>query len=131
MSRAPKAAFAILILGLCQSVDDRIDKIIRDNFLEPIEPFWPRASETAWSGYSGVNLPLAPVDAPDFDLLCYWNLAELMGCLSTWSALNRYNAQHGAGLIERLTERIAGLWGEPGRKRTVDMDFHVRAWRGD
>ena len=111
------------------NVEERIDEIVRAYFFEPIEPFWPEESELAWSGYSGLELPFAPIDTPEFDLTFRWNLTELIGYLSTWSALNRYIEQHGSGLIGQLTERMAAVWVDPDQKRTIDMDFYVRAWR--
>lgn len=112
-------------------IDDTIDAVVRSEFLQPIEPFWPRANASAWSGYSDIDMPFTRIETPEFRLACSWSLAELMAYLSTWSAASRYTERHGPGLIEYVSEKIAAVWNDPELKLTVNMDFYVRGWRNE
>ena len=47
---------------------------------------------------------------------------------ATWSALQRHVEQHGPAILEECRAAVATVWGDPGRKRRVTMDFYVRGW---
>ena len=106
-----------------------IDALIEREFFEPVEAYWPDGAEVAWSGYRDVELPLLPVEAPELPMVCDWSLLELAAYLGSWSALRYYSERHGGGLLERALEQVEPLWGDPARRRAVNMDFAVRAWR--
>ena len=106
-----------------------IDALIEREFFEPVEAYWPDGAEVAWSGYRDVELPLLPVEAPELPMVCDWSLLELAAYLGSWSALRYYSERHGGVLLERALEQVEPLWGDPARRRAVNMDFAVRAWR--
>ena len=110
-------------------ISSEIDQLIREEILQRIAPYWPKENESAWKGYTDIHLPFEKVDAPRIELICHWNLRELMSYLATWSAINRHSERHGAGLIERATEILARVWVDPEESMSVEMDLYVRAWR--
>lgn len=125
-----KAVVAAWTYGFFR-ISEQIDDIVRAEFFEPISSFWPQANAAAWSGYRGVKIPFQRIDTPKFAMACRWNLDELLNYLSTWSAATRYIEKNGPGLIDKVGAEIGAVWGEPRRKRAVDMDFYLRAWRND
>lgn len=108
-----------------------IDAIIDECLKQPIDSLWKRGNRIAKGGYTKIELPFPRLEVPGFQMNCEWTLHELFAYIATWSALNRYIDQHGAGILDATRAKAASLWGDPECRRTVSMDFTVLGWRND
>lgn len=97
--------------------------------LRPVEHLWQKGNKIALNGYADIQLPFRRIDVPQFKMQCDWNLIELVKFISTWSALNKYVADHGSGILENLEQQLEKVWGNLTDNRIVDMKFYVLGWR--
>ena len=58
-----------------------------------------------------------------------WNLHELLGYFSTWSATNRYIKANGRNPLEPLAEALSEVWGEARAARLVVWPLSARVAR--
>ena len=58
----------------------------------------------------------------------HWNLDDLLAYLATWSAVKRYQAEHGDPL-PALRESLLPHWADPQRRLAVEWPLHLRAGR--
>jgi SAM-dependent methyltransferase len=103
-----------------------ITEIINEFYFDIVGPFWPPERKHIESDYRTIPFPFVEIKTPSFRLEKYWNLAELLGYLQTWSATQRYIAQQGANPVEKISGRLARLWGDPKTKRHMEWPLHLR-----
>jgi hypothetical protein len=58
-----------------------------------------------------------------------WNLAELSGYLSSWSAVDRYRKAVGSDPVPHFVAQIAPLWGDPAARRAIRWPMALRVAR--
>ena len=84
-------------------------------------------------GYKAVVHPLqstyCEIVVPEFQVSTRWNLSQLMGYLSTWSAVKKYHKQTGINPLEQVHNQIIGIWRQPETLKTVDWPLGIRLWR--
>lgn len=106
-----------------------IDEVLDDFYRRELAPYW--APERRWveTGYRGLDFPFAeiPIAAPA--MTEDWTLAELLGYLSTWSAVAKCREVAGHDPLRGLEARLAPRWGDPAERRRVEWPITVRAGR--
>ena len=113
-----------------QRVDGaRIDAAIDRFYGEVVGPYW--APERRWveSGYRTIDFPFEEVTVQSPPMLEEWGLAQLLGYVSTWSAVARCREVTGRDPLPDLEAQLAPLWGEPARRRRIEWPIVVRAGR--
>ena len=58
-----------------------------------------------------------------------WGLADLLGYLGTWSAVQRYRRDEGSDPLALVADELAAAWGEPTRLREVTWPLYLHAGR--
>jgi SAM-dependent methyltransferase len=106
-----------------------LDALLQRIALVELAPHWPAERRLVDEGYRSLRPPLAEIEAPHFELHASWALGELLGYLSTWSALGRYERARGALAVVELRARIARAWGEPERARELRWPLALRLFR--
>jgi SAM-dependent methyltransferase len=119
---------ALVSYGLV-SVGDDIDPLLRRFHDEDLAVWWPAARRHVVAGYATLPFPFEPLPAPSFAMAVEWSLAELLGYIGTWSAVQALRRDHGEAGIETFSTEVARLWGAPGLRRTVQWPLVVRAGR--
>lgn len=52
--------------------------------------YWPKERALINNNYQDIVMPFTELDAPNFQMSANWNLEQLCGYISTWSATKRY-----------------------------------------
>lgn len=123
----PGALAALVGYGLMR-VDDAVDAIIVPYHNETLKPYWPAERWLVVAGYDHVKLPYQEVAAPPLDMTAEWSLDQLVGYLTTWSGLKAAE-RAGQNLLPAVAERLAAVWGDPARTRTVRWPLFLRLGR--
>jgi SAM-dependent methyltransferase len=97
-------------------VDAAVDAAIGAFYRDVVGGYWPAERRYVEEGYR--TLPLATD----------WSLAEIVGYLATWSAVERYRAARGADPLPALAAELEPLW-PPGGTRRVRWPIHLRIGR--
>ena len=109
-------------------IEPEIDRAIRRDLLDPIDPFWASGNRQVLNGYRDLFLPLEEIrNLPAFALKIDWDLEQLLAYARTWSAVKRYIAELGFDPVVEVEPRLKRAWGSPDTIRTVHMPLYLRA----
>jgi SAM-dependent methyltransferase len=111
------------------SVDPRVDRVIRHFHGDVVGAYWPPERALVERGYASLSFPFEEISPPPFLMEETWDLAQLVGYLSTWSAAQRYREKTRGDPIERVRPDLERAWGDPERPRVVRWPLSLRAGR--
>lgn len=111
------------------SISKGIDEIVNHLYHSTLGEFWPFERRMVEKGYRDTQLPFKELDAPALHMSSTWRLPQLIGYLSTWSAVKKYRHTTGTHPIESLYGDIRDAWGEPDKPLPVHWPLSVRLWR--
>ena len=104
-----------------------VDEVLSDFYDRVIGSYW--APERRWveTGYRTLRFPFEEIaiDAPA--MVAEWSLPQLLGYISTWSAVARYRQVTGHDPMTELAGRLVPLWADPSAPRRVEWQLSVRA----
>ncbi|MGD2119494.1 MAG: class I SAM-dependent methyltransferase [Chromatiales bacterium] len=123
----PGGIVAVWSYNLLQ-VDSQVDEAIQSFYADTLGDYWPFERKMVENGYADVQLPFEEIAAPVFQMHKQWDLRQLIGYLSTWSAVKQFEIHQGFNPLETLYEELRILWLDESVKRVV-WPLTLRAWR--
>lgn len=114
----PGGVIAAWSYGLAK-ISPSIDAIIEKLYEEILGPYWPEERRLVEQGYAGIPFPFATIEAPEFAMTAEWNLAQWVGYLETWSALQRYMKARNSNPIDLIFADLIAAWGDKQATRTI------------
>ena len=106
-----------------------IEEIVAHYYREIIRPFWPPEWLITSERYQTVDFPYRELSVPEFTMSKIWSLDDYLGFLGTWSARNRYIAEHRSDPIDLIAGDLQSAWGDPQQKRRILWPIHARIGR--
>ncbi|MCX7896965.1 MAG: class I SAM-dependent methyltransferase [Rhodocyclaceae bacterium] len=99
--------------------DERLNTALMKFYHETLARWWP--AERAWvdRGYQDIPFPFPRLPTPTFSIRVFWTLAQLVGYIGSWSAVQRCRRATGADPCALLHARLSPLWGEASQERGV------------
>ncbi len=122
----PGGVLAVWTYGL-PAVCPAVDAVIRHLYGELLADFWPPERRLVEGGYRDIGFPFPELPAPAFRLAAHWTLAQLLGYLSTWSAVHRCRRATGDDPLAAIAGPLAQAWGPAGRRRGIRWPLVLRA----
>lgn len=122
---APHAVLALVTYGVME-LDDELQARFNSFYHDEIGPYWPAERKLVDSGYADMPFPFAEQAVPLMDIRRSWGLAELLGYISTWSAVRRAREAGREELLQGFARDLSILWGEPSNLRTVQWPIRMR-----
>ncbi len=126
---SPAGLLAAWSYGRLETGEPALDALLRALHDETLGPWWPSERRHVLNGYRDLALPFEPLETPDFAMHCHWNLPQLLGYLSTWSAVARCRQATGQDPLADLAAALAARWGDPEQSRTVRWPLSLRVTR--
>lgn len=114
---------ALVGYGLLE-VDPAVDAIMRRFYFEVVGRFWPPERRLLDQEYKTVPFPFPEVIAPALDIRLDWEFPEMMGYMSTWTAVENFRKQRGEDPLPALSKQLEPHW---RRSRTVRWPLYIRA----
>lgn len=114
----PKGVLALIGYGLIE-INAKIDRLIKTLYTDILGTYWDVERRFIYDNYSSLPFPYKETQVPSFQIDCKWNLAQLVGYLNTWSALNHYKKENGINPLEELVSELQNQWGNGEISRTV------------
>ena len=102
-----------------------VDRVVEDELLGMVEPYWQPEHGLCWSGYRDLALPLAREESPDFELENGWNAQQYIDYLRSWSAVQRGLAHLGPRFFEAFEARLKRAWGDPEQALRVTTPLSI------
>lgn len=112
-------------LVITPAIDEAVDRF----YSGVVGPFWPPERRLIERQYQDIEMPFAPVDAPEIAIDVDMTLDALAGYVGTWSSVHRYREARGADPVPMLIAEVAPLWGDPDGARATRWPLAIRAGR--
>jgi SAM-dependent methyltransferase len=104
-------------------IDEQIDKVIQQDILETLQPYWAKQNKLLWDHYKDVPLPFQQITPPKFEMVVNWNLNQLFDYLRSWTATRRAIKDIGDRFLSKALKAVEIEWGDPNERKNVIMDF--------
>lgn len=120
-----KGVLALISYGVPR-LDAGLDARFARFYWHEIGPYWPAERKLVDTGYADLPFPFEEQVAPAMEIRKAWTLQELLGYISTWSAVRSVREAQGGDILQSFAEDLAALWGDPSRRREVRWPIHMR-----
>ena len=124
----PGGLVALLAYGVVH-VDRDLIAIVDRFYWQTLAGFWPQERKIVEEGYRSLPFPFPELQAPAFAMTATWSLAQLLGYVRTWSAVQVIERARGGDAYAGFARALTAAWGDPDRSRAVRWDLAVRAGR--
>ncbi|HCA26307.1 MAG TPA: SAM-dependent methyltransferase [Betaproteobacteria bacterium] len=124
----PGGVVAVWSYGLFR-VHPAVDAVVDDFYRRTVGPYWPPERRLIDTGYRTLSFPFAEIAPPAFIMTAEWDLAGVIGYLSTWSAVRRYREQNGRDPLAALEAPLAAAWGSPRTGKILQWPVYLRVGR--
>lgn len=101
------------------STDTAITAIINYFYNDIIKPYWDKERRYVDDRYTTVEFDFAPLPTKDFDLKLQWQKQDLLGYLTSWSAVQNYIKKEGSSPLRLIEDEINAAWPNDDEK-----EFH-------
>ena len=116
----PRGIIAIWGYVLLKTRDAAIDRVVEDFQDITVGAYWPEGREVLARKYMTLPFPFERVAAPPFFMRARWTRDDLLGYVSSWSAVARYREQRGADPIPAVADDLSRVWAQD---RVIDIEW--------
>jgi SAM-dependent methyltransferase len=120
---------AIWAYGIDEVEGEAVNSLAWDYYANVVGPYWPPERKLVEEGYRTIPFPFDELSVPPIQMEMQWNLDELLGYFSTWSATNRFIKANGYNPLEQLDVELSKIWGDRDRTRLVTWPLSMRVGR--
>ena len=103
-----------------------VDSVIEDFYENVVGRYWPAERKLVEQGYDSIVFPFRAVVAPAFSMSAQWSFENLLGYLSTWSAVQRYKDANGTDPLREIVGDLQKAWGEGSTLRKIAWPLTLR-----
>jgi hypothetical protein len=108
--------------------DADLDRRFLAFYADVVGPYWPPERVHVEQNYRTLPFPFQEIETPAFGLELRWNLEQVTGYVSSWSATARYRRNLSTDPVPLLRESLAPVWPGTG-VATVRMPIGLRVAR--
>jgi SAM-dependent methyltransferase len=124
----PESLLAVWCYGL-NEISPELDRLTARYYGEIVGPFWPPERKWVEEAYRTIPFPFPEIQTPAFEIEKSWDLGELLGYYSSWSATQRYRKAHGSDPLDLVRDSFKEAWGDPASKKQVRWKVTLRVGR--
>lgn len=124
----PGAVIALITYGVL-NIEGQIGERFRQFYYEEIGRFWPVERQLVDSGYRELFFPFEELKAAHFWIEADWDLQELFGYISTWSAVQQARQKGDELIITKFANDLTEIWGNPDERRKACWPINMRVGR--
>lgn len=106
----PGALLAIWNYPRPHFADAELDRRFFAFYSEVVGPYWPPERRHIEAGCRTLPFPFEEIETPAFGLELIWNIEQVAGYVSSWSATARYRKELAADPVPLLRDSLAGVW---------------------
>lgn len=121
----PQGVLAVWCYTLLES-EPQVDALLNEFYFDIVGPYWPPERKLLENNYTDIPFPFRQIAAPRFYMKREWPLEDLLGYLGTWSAVQRFMAQHGEDPRAWIRARLTKVWGEASQPKLVQWPLHLK-----
>lgn len=102
---APNAIIVVIGYGVMRSAGTA-DQIIQDFYHNETGPYWDKERRYLDEEYKTIPFPFHRFELPEFKMEYHWNIDQLIGYFSTWSALQHLIKATGVDPLPELRKKF-------------------------
>ena len=121
----PGAIIAIWVYFRNRSGDKKIDDAIFNFYENVTKPYWDEARKYVEELYETVEFDYELLSVKQFETTLNWQREDMIGYISSWSAIQKYIKINGHSPITIIEEEINKLWPE-GEVRKVSFPIYLK-----
>jgi SAM-dependent methyltransferase len=106
-------------------INPQIDVIVDTFYKETVGSYWDAERRFVEMQYRNIPFPFKEVATPEFSNYYEWRLADLIGYLNTWSAVQHYVNTNHSNPVDLLSDQVIEAWGHD-QFRTVNFPVFMR-----
>jgi SAM-dependent methyltransferase len=115
----PGAIIAIWTYYQHTTGDEKVDKAVHDFYENVTKPWWDYERKYVEEKYSTVGFDYELLPVKNFDTILHWKRDDLLGYISSWSAVQKFIRTNGHSPIPIIEEQIKKLWPAGEVKKVV------------
>lgn len=112
-----------------QFVDAELDRLFFSFYSQVVGPYWPPERRHIEAGYKTLPFPFEEIETPKFGLELSWNLDQVAGYVSSWSATARYRQALGMNPVPLVRKSLEAAWPGAGVSVPIRMPIGLRVGR--
>jgi ubiquinone/menaquinone biosynthesis C-methylase UbiE len=124
----PKAIIAIWTYNRNKIGDKKIDDAIFSFYENVTKPFWDYERKYVEELYETVEFDYELLPVKDFETTLNWQREDMIGYISSWSAIQKYIKVNGHSPIPVIEEEINKLWPK-GEVKKVSFPIYLKLGR--
>ncbi|MEZ0312927.1 MAG: class I SAM-dependent methyltransferase [Myxococcota bacterium] len=105
------AVIALITYGITEA-DGPLGELVATFYHEVVGPFWPPERAHVENGYRDLPFPFAETTAPAIAMRAHWGAHELLGYISTWSAIRPAEKKLGREPFAKFHEEVTAAIGD-------------------
>lgn len=115
----PGGIIAVWCYLLMETGHPAVDALVRHLQYKRLGSHWPAGRELVEDHYRSLPFPFASIKAPAFEMVARWTRSNLLGYISSWSAVARCRQFEGKDPLEEFAANLARVW--PDDTGTLDV----------
>jgi SAM-dependent methyltransferase len=119
----PGALLAVWSYPRPQFSDAELDRRFLAFYSDIVGPYWPPERRHIESWYRTLPFPFEQMVSPPFGIELSWNIEQVAGYVSSWSASVRYRKALGTDPVPLLHESLAAAW--PANRASVPLRMPI------
>ncbi|HJV35836.1 class I SAM-dependent methyltransferase [Geomonas sp.] len=124
----PQAVFAAITYGLF-TLTPELDRVLGRLYGDMLGSYWPPERRHVDAGYRTLAFPFEEIAVPEIAMTVRWSFEQVIGYLSTWSAVKEYKAKTGEDPVALVGAELEEAWGDRQESRQVAWPLKIRAGR--
>jgi SAM-dependent methyltransferase len=126
---SPGGVIAAWAYGINQVEGEAVNHLVQEFYSNVVGPYWPPERKLVEDGYRSIPFPFEEITPPPFRMEAHWDLDQLLGYFSTWSATNRFIKSTGQNPLQPLAAALERVWTPPASLKTVIWPLSLRVGR--
>jgi len=115
----PGAVIAVWMYYNNTTGDKKVDDAIHHFYENVTKKYWDYERKYVEEKYFAVEFDYEPLPAKDFETTLEWKREDMLGYISSWSAIQKFIKTNGYSPVPILEEEIKKLWREDEVKKVI------------
>ena len=124
----PGAIIAVWMYYNHNTGDERITEVVHDFYENITMPYWDYERKYVEEKYSTVEFDYELLPVKRFESILEWKREDLVGYISSWSAIQKFIKENGHSPVPIIEEKIKKLWTE-GEVKMVTFPIYLKLGR--
>ena len=122
----PHAILALITYGVFSVDEEHLNHYCQHFYEVTIAPYWPPERQHVDEGYQNLEFPFEEFSIQPPALQVEWNFYQLIGYMSTWSAVKAASKALGHNPLNILADALLPEWEDPELPRVISWPLSVR-----